>query len=103
MEPFLVSTVIVTWNRKDDVAAAVQSAYDQTYPDVEDIVDNGSTDGTVAALPETTRARRSSRWTAIWAPRVGAKLSVPELVVKPTFNSRAEPKLSPLVGESLYG
>ena len=60
MEPFLVSTVIVTWNRKDDVAAAVQSTYDQTYPDVEVIVDNGSTDGTVAALPETTPARRSS-------------------------------------------
>lgn len=57
MEPFLVSTVIVTWNRKDDVAAAVQSTYDQTYPDVEVIVDNRSTDGTVAALPETTRAR----------------------------------------------
>lgn len=51
MEPPLVSVVIVTWNRKDDVLAAVRSVYDQAYQHVEIIVvDNASTDGTVEAL-----------------------------------------------------
>lgn len=51
MEALLVSVVIVTWNRKADVMAAVQSIYDQAYEHVEIIVvDNGSTDGTAEAL-----------------------------------------------------
>lgn len=47
----LVSVVILTWERKDDVMAAVQSVYDQAYQNTEIIVvDNASTDGTVEAL-----------------------------------------------------
>lgn len=47
----LVSIVIVTWNRKEEVLETVQSVYDQAYQNYEIIVvDNGSTDGTVEAL-----------------------------------------------------
>jgi GT2 family glycosyltransferase len=51
MEDILVSVVILTWERKDDVLTAVQSVYDQDYHNIEIIVvDNASTDGTVEAL-----------------------------------------------------
>ena len=51
MENILVSVVILTWERKEDVLAAVQSVYDQAYRNIEIIVvDNASTDGTVDAL-----------------------------------------------------
>lgn len=47
----LVSVVIVTWNRRDDVLETVQSVYEQGYANVEIIVvDNASRDDTVAAL-----------------------------------------------------
>jgi hypothetical protein len=47
----LVSVVILTWERKDDALAAVQSVYNQAYQNTEIIVvDNASTDGTVEAL-----------------------------------------------------
>lgn len=51
MEMPLVSVVIVTWNRRDDVLVAVSSVYNQPYRNCEVIVvDNGSTDGTADAL-----------------------------------------------------
>jgi GT2 family glycosyltransferase len=51
METPLVSVVIVSWNRKEDVLVAVQSVDAQSYPHAEVIVvDNGSSDGTVEAL-----------------------------------------------------
>ncbi len=51
MEDILISILIVTWNRKDDVLVAIQSAYDQAYRNIEIIViDNASTDGTAEAL-----------------------------------------------------
>lgn len=51
MKDTLVSVVILTWQRKDDVMAAVQSVYDQAYQNTEIIVvDNASTDGTEEAL-----------------------------------------------------
>lgn len=51
MEMPLVSVLIITWNRRDDVLAAVGSVYDQAYRNCEVIVvDNGSTDGTADAL-----------------------------------------------------
>ncbi len=54
METPLVSVVIVTWNRREDVLETIQSVYDQAFPDYEIVVvDNGSTDGTVDALHQT--------------------------------------------------
>jgi GT2 family glycosyltransferase len=54
MDPPLVSIVIITWNRQEDVLETVQSIYDQAYQNFEIIVvDNGSTDGTVEALRQT--------------------------------------------------
>ncbi|MCB9565301.1 MAG: glycosyltransferase [Kofleriaceae bacterium] len=49
----LVSTIIPTYNRSQDVVVAVQSALDQTYPaDLHEIlvVDDGSTDDTAEVL-----------------------------------------------------
>ena len=47
----LISLVIVTWNRCEDVLEAVRSAHAQPYEHIEIVVvDNGSTDGTAQAL-----------------------------------------------------
>ncbi len=47
----LVSIIIITWNRKTEVLETVHSVYAQSYRNFEMIVvDNGSTDGTAAAL-----------------------------------------------------
>lgn len=59
MELPLVSVVVVTWNRKEDVLEAVQSVYDQAYRNFEIvIVDNGSTDGTLEAIRQAFPAVR---------------------------------------------
>ena len=51
MDTPLVSVLIVTWNRKKDVLETVESVYEQAYRKFEIIVvDNGSDDGTIAAL-----------------------------------------------------
>ena len=51
MDTPLVSVLIVTWNRKKDVLETVESVYEQAYRKFEIIVvDNGSDDGTLAAL-----------------------------------------------------
>jgi len=50
----LISIIIITWNRKDDVLEAIRSVYEQAYTNFEIIVvDNGSNDGTVQALRQT--------------------------------------------------
>lgn len=47
----MISVLIVTWNRKDDILETIRSIYEQKYSDFEIIVvDNGSTDGTVHAI-----------------------------------------------------
>ena len=49
----LISVVIVTWNRKQEVLAALRSIDEQDYHPVETIVvDNASVDGTVEAIRE---------------------------------------------------
>ncbi len=49
----LVSFVIVTWNRKDDIIETLRSIQAQHYQNYEIVVvDNDSTDGTVEALAE---------------------------------------------------
>jgi GT2 family glycosyltransferase len=50
IEP-LISVVIVTWNRRDDVLTTVRALRAQAYENYQIVVvDNGSTDGTVQAL-----------------------------------------------------
>jgi GT2 family glycosyltransferase len=47
----LVTVLVVTWNRQQDVLETIRSIYAQAYQNLEVIVvDNGSTDGTQAAL-----------------------------------------------------
>lgn len=47
----LVTILIITWNRKNDVLETIQSVYEQTYKNLEIIVvDNGSSDGTLEAI-----------------------------------------------------
>lgn len=49
--PPLVSTIIPTYNRRDDVVVAIRTALAQSYPSQEIIVvDDGSTDGTSSLL-----------------------------------------------------
>jgi GT2 family glycosyltransferase len=51
MDNPLVSIVIVTWNRREDVLVTLQSVEEQRYKPVEVIVvDNASTDGTTEAI-----------------------------------------------------
>lgn len=50
-QPPKISVIIVSWNRRDDLAVALASLRNQNYPCLEIIVvDNGSTDGTVEML-----------------------------------------------------
>lgn len=54
-----ISVLIVTWNRRADVLETLASVAAQTYPQVEVVVvDNGSTDGTVAAVRAAYPAAR---------------------------------------------
>lgn len=47
----LMSVLIVTWNRREDVLETVRAVYEQSYKNFEIVVvDNGSVDGTVNAL-----------------------------------------------------
>jgi GT2 family glycosyltransferase len=50
----LISVVILTWNRKDDLLLAINSVYSQKYEPIEVIiVDSNSTDGTQEAVLST--------------------------------------------------
>lgn len=59
MDMPLISVVIVTWNRREDMLESVRSVYAQPYRNVEVVVvDNGSTDDTVEALRRAHPAAR---------------------------------------------
>lgn len=54
----LVSAIIPTFNRRDDVVIAVQTVIDQTYPAIEIlVVDDGGTDDSAAVLTGRFRER----------------------------------------------
>ena len=47
----LVSIIIVTWNRKEEILDALSAIKKQTYDNIEVVVvDNGSSDGTVEEI-----------------------------------------------------
>jgi N-acetylglucosaminyl-diphospho-decaprenol L-rhamnosyltransferase len=51
MEISLVTILIITWNRKEDILETIASIYKQAYRNFEIlVVDNGSTDGTLDAI-----------------------------------------------------
>jgi GT2 family glycosyltransferase len=51
LNDLLVTVLIVTWNRKEDVLKTLQSVYQQDYQNIEVlVVDNGSTDGTIDSI-----------------------------------------------------
>lgn len=51
MNTTLVSVIIVTWNRKDDILETLEALQTQTYSNLEVIiVDNGSSDGTIEEI-----------------------------------------------------
>lgn len=54
----LVSYVVATYNRKDDLAEAIQSVLDQSYPDIEVVVVSNATDGTSALFEDGARFDR---------------------------------------------
>jgi len=55
----LVSVLILTWNRKEDVLETIQSVYEQSYPNFEIVVvDNGSSDDTIETVSEAYPAVR---------------------------------------------
>jgi GT2 family glycosyltransferase len=51
MNQTLITVLIVTWNRREDVLETIRSLYEQTYKNFEIIVvDNGSVDSTATAI-----------------------------------------------------
>ena len=54
MEKPAVSVSLVNWNGGTDIIRCLESLYAQTYPNIREvvIVDNGSTDGSVAVIEE---------------------------------------------------
>lgn len=59
MKSPLISVLIVTWNRREDVLETIRSVYEQTYENIEIVVvDNGSVDGTIIALRQAYPAVR---------------------------------------------
>lgn len=58
----LVSILVVTWNRREEVMRSIRSAVAQTYPATEIVVvDNGSSDGTPDAVAEAFPGARLER------------------------------------------
>jgi GT2 family glycosyltransferase len=82
----VISTVILTYNRKDTLHAAIRSALDQMYPDKELIVvNNGSTDGTSEEIREafpSVRILEPGRNTGVPEGRnIGARNAAGDIVL----------------------
>ena len=81
----LVSIVILTWNRKNDLRETLTKLREVTWPDIEIIVvDNGSTDGTAAMVssefPAVNYLMQSTN-SGIAGYNVGFKAAAGEFVV----------------------
>jgi len=84
--PFMISVVVITWNRKADILETVQAVYDQDYKDFEIIVvDNGSEDGSVEALsqayPQVKLIALDSNLGVTRARNVGIKVAKGDLLL----------------------
>jgi len=81
----LVSVVILCWNRKDDVKESLTRLRGQTYKEMEVIVvDNGSTDGTIAMIEEDfpeVRLLKMPKNMGIEAYNIGFKNAKGEYIV----------------------
>jgi GT2 family glycosyltransferase len=81
----LVSVVIATWNRKNDLQETLSHYQDQSYKNIEIIVvDNGSTDETVEMVEQkfpTVRLIKLDENTGVVAYNVGMKAAKGEIVV----------------------
>ncbi|HUI28811.1 MAG TPA: glycosyltransferase family 2 protein [Candidatus Acidoferrales bacterium] len=81
----LVSVVIATWNRRDDLRETLKKYCEQTYRKVEIIVvDNGSTDGTdcmlAAEFPAIQYIRLETN-TGVKAYNIGMQKALGEIIV----------------------
>src|SRR5688500_5442659 len=71
-QPFLVSAIIPTYNRRTILPRALESVLAQTrQPDEVIVIDDGSTDGTSDMLGETFAHRFGERLRYVWQPNGG--------------------------------
>jgi GT2 family glycosyltransferase len=81
----LVSVVIATWNRKDDLRESIEHYKQQSYKNVEIIVvDNNSTDGTIEMLEQnfpSVQLIKLSKNTGVVAYNIGMKAAKGEIIV----------------------
>ncbi len=95
----LMSVLIVTWNRREDILETVRSVYEQSYKNFEIVVvDNGSVDGTVEALRQAYPAVKLvelEKNVGISAGRnAGIKLAAGEIIL--CLDSDASPAVDAL-------
>lgn len=86
MENPLISVIILTWNRKDDLIAALASVYQQEYEKFEVVVvDSNSTDGTQEAVcsiyPDVKYIRLPYNYGVIGGRNIGMANASGELIL----------------------
>lgn len=110
----VISVILLTWNRKDDLLRAIKSVYMQSYPKIEIVVvDSNSTDGTkdvvLAAFPDIRYVRLPYNLGVIGGRNIGlanatgdiiflldddAELTNPDAFQHVTSRFAAEPELA---------